>query len=141
MKKLNFRTMFCCVLLFGLGYLTCLALPTAEADMDRPEVSEIVADRIIARQSLQSEGIIGFVNGAHFWEKGAGIHCNGALEVGGNILASSYVDTATGFRVTGITVLDYNRVLQNVYITDSITGGNSPYCLRQCPEEEPLPLE
>ena len=139
--KLDFRTMLVMLAVFALGYSVCLALPAAEADMDRLEVSEIVADRIIARQSLQSEGIIGFVNGAHFWGKGAGIHCNGALEVGGNILASSYVDTATGFRVTGITVLDYNRVLQNVYTTGGITGNNSPYCFRHCPEAEPPPLE
>ena len=138
--QLDFRTMCIALLIFSLGFATCFVVfgaPTVEADLDRLEVSEIVADRIVARQSLLSEGKIGFVNGPSLHSEGALIYCNGALEIGGNLLVHSWFDTATGYKVTGVTVLDYHRVFQNIYMDSSMPNGNYSDWLRQCPEVAP----
>lgn len=61
MKYLDFRTCVVMVLIFAIGYATALAVQPAPALAlgDRLEVDELIADRIIARESIQSRGTIG----------------------------------------------------------------------------------
>ena len=124
--KLDFRTMLIMLAVFALGYAVCLAMPMAKAQQgDRIEVSEIVADRIIVRES------IGFVDGPQLSGSGGLLTLNGGLTTGvhgvlvGYLTASGvagYVD-AKSFKISTITVISNSKVLQNVTIDQGVIGG------------------
>ena len=52
MKKLDLRTAMVVLAAVALGYVTCLAMPTAKAGMDRLVVSELTADHITVRRGI-----------------------------------------------------------------------------------------
>ena len=107
--KLDFRTCVVMLAVFALGYLTCLALPTAEADTDRLEVSEIVADRIIARESIE------FENGPKMYGTGGAIYCVGRFTA--DYLNAQYtVSAGSGYIQAGTEVTDTGRNLKKISI-------------------------
>lgn len=61
MKKLDLRTAIVMLAIFAVGYATCAVLQPSPALAlgDRLEVEELIADRIIANESIQSGGTIG----------------------------------------------------------------------------------
>jgi len=147
MRKLDLRTMFIALLIFGLGFATCFMVFNTPAAMADNETGEITLDRLFVRDyiefldngvkliasddalacdgSFQTSGTIGFANGVLILGDKAG-----QLVVTGSLQANE--DLSTWGRLTagieGIYVMD-NLVLSpgyqlwNVDITPSVTGG------------------
>ncbi len=124
MKRLDLRTAIVVLTAVVLGYAICLVVPVAKADLDRLEVSEIVADKIIARQSLQSEGTIGFVDGPQIYGSGGSLLIMSKVEASGDIVSAGDLTGDTGLIVHGTKVIDSSRKLNYVIIDRSVKGGN-----------------
>jgi len=118
-RNLDLRTCIVMLAIFAVGYATCLALqpPTALALGDRLEVEELVADRIIANESIQSAGTIGFTNGPELYRTGdLVLWCHGNIGVEFQLAAQSLAIGPT-------TIVDHVRNLQNVRIGPDVIGG------------------
>lgn len=118
MKKLDLRTCLVMLAIFAVGYATCLALhpPAALALGHRLEVEELVADRIIAYESIESAGTIGFANGRNLHGETNAIRCDVAFTALGGLMGPHLV-------IGDATVISNGRLIKNVKIVgNSVTS-------------------
>lgn len=115
MNKLDLRTCVVMLAIFAVGYATALALhpPAALALGDRIEVEELVADRIIARESIESEVHIYARDGIY---SGNWIH-------GLNTIAEGWMMVYGAYYSGPIVIVDASRNLTHVSIAPDVTGG------------------
>lgn len=105
MRKLDFRTMCVALLIFGLGYAVCLAMPVIKVDADGPTVIDwlVVMDSISGPTSI----VVG-----------------GDITLGGSIACNGNVNIAGDYGIEGIPVIDSSFRLKNVIIDSNVTGGS-----------------
>lgn len=131
MKKLNLdlRTAVVMLAIFAVGYATALALQPSPALAlgDRLEFEEIVADRIIARESIESAGTIGFVDGFDMDASEEYLRLKGRLLLhDGNTYHSLSVGNTLiqgKLAIGGYEVITSARQLNNIRIGPGVMGG------------------
>ena len=121
--KLDIRTMLVMLAVFALGYAVCLAMPVVKADVDRLEISEIMVDRIIVRESIE------FTNGPKIYGYGTWLIVDGDVTAYGDIYATQAIQCeatmrAAGYQIDSVVVLDNSRTLKNVTIDPSVDGSS-----------------